>query len=38
MRRYQISGLPVTRAGQPVGILTNRDVRFEKRLDRPSAT
>ncbi len=35
MRRYQISGLPVTRnGGELVGILTNRDLRFEKRLDR----
>ena len=35
MRRYDISGLPVTRAGgRLVGILTNRDLRFEKRLDR----
>src|SRR5205823_5860185 len=33
MRRYQISGLPVTReGGELVGILTNRDLRFEKRL------
>lgn len=36
MRRYEISGLPVTReGGRLVGILTNRDLRFEKRLDRP---
>jgi IMP dehydrogenase len=34
MRQYQISGLPVTRDGKLVGILTNRDLRFEKRLDR----
>jgi IMP dehydrogenase len=34
MQQYRISGLPVTRAGQLVGILTNRDLRFEKRLDR----
>jgi len=34
MRQYQISGLPVTRDGILVGILTNRDLRFEKRLDR----
>jgi IMP dehydrogenase len=34
MQRYQISGLPVTRDGKLVGILTNRDLRFEKRLDR----
>jgi IMP dehydrogenase len=34
MRHYNISGLPVTQDGQLVGILTNRDLRFEKRLDR----
>jgi IMP dehydrogenase len=34
MQRYQISGLPVTKDGKLVGILTNRDLRFEKRLDR----
>jgi len=34
MRRYKISGLPVTQDGRLVGILTNRDLRFEKRLDR----
>jgi IMP dehydrogenase len=34
MQRYRISGLPVTRNGCLVGILTNRDLRFEKRLDR----
>jgi len=34
MQRYQISGLPVTKDGQLVGILTNRDLRFEKRPDR----
>ncbi|HYR96074.1 MAG TPA: IMP dehydrogenase [Candidatus Binatus sp.] len=34
MQQYRISGLPVTRSGQLVGILTNRDLRFEKRLDR----
>ena len=34
MQRYRISGLPVTREGKLVGILTNRDLRFEKRLDR----
>ena len=37
MRRFQISGLPVTRDGRLVGILTHRDLRFEKRLDRPVA-
>lgn len=34
MQRYHISGLPVTKEGRLVGILTNRDLRFEKRLDR----
>jgi IMP dehydrogenase len=34
MKRYHISGLPVTRNGTRVGILTNRDLRFEKRLDK----
>src|SRR5512144_1953441 len=34
MHRYHISGLPVTRDGRLVGILTHRDLRFEKRLDR----
>ncbi len=33
MRRYRISGVPVTKNGKLVGILTNRDLRFEKRLD-----
>ena len=35
MRKYRISGLPVTENGRLVGILTHRDLRFEKRLDRP---
>jgi IMP dehydrogenase len=34
MQQYRISGLPVTREGKLVGILTNRDLRFEKRTDR----
>jgi IMP dehydrogenase len=34
MNKYGISGLPVTKRGRLVGILTNRDLRFEKRLDR----
>jgi IMP dehydrogenase len=35
MRRHEISGLPVVGAdGRPVGILTNRDVRFERNLDQ----
>jgi IMP dehydrogenase len=33
MKRYRISGVPVTRNGKLVGILTNRDLRFETRLD-----
>lgn len=35
MGRYHISGLPVTQNGKLVGIITHRDLRFEKRLDRP---
>jgi IMP dehydrogenase len=35
MRKYRISGLPVTENGHLVGILTHRDLRFEKRLNRP---
>jgi len=35
MHRYQISGLPVVEDGRLVGILTHRDLRFEKRMDRP---
>lgn len=34
MERYHISGLPVTKDDTLVGILTNRDLRFEKRPDR----
>jgi IMP dehydrogenase len=34
MNKYGISGLPVTKHGRLVGILTNRDLRFEKKLDR----
>jgi IMP dehydrogenase len=37
MHRYHISGVPVTKEGRLVGILTNRDLRFEKRLDRKVA-
>jgi IMP dehydrogenase len=33
MKRYRISGVPVTKNGKLVGILTNRDLRFETRLD-----
>ncbi len=35
MRNYRISGVPVTRDGKLVGILTNRDLRFETRFDLP---
>jgi IMP dehydrogenase len=35
MRKYRISGLPVTRGPRLVGILTNRDLRFEQNLDQP---
>ena len=35
MRRYRISGVPVTKNGKLVGILTNRDLRFENRFDLP---
>jgi IMP dehydrogenase len=35
MRRYKISGVPVTRNKKLVGILTNRDLRFVSRTDIP---
>src|ERR1022692_889752 len=35
MKRYRISGVPVTQSGKLVGILTNRDLRFETRYDLP---
>jgi IMP dehydrogenase len=35
MRRYRISGVPVTQGLKLVGILTNRDLRFETRTDIP---
>src|SRR5260370_5984164 len=35
MRRYKISGVPVTKNKKLVGILTNRDLRFETRTDIP---
>jgi IMP dehydrogenase len=37
MARYRISGVPVTKDGRLVGILTNRDLRFENRFDLPVA-
>ena len=35
MSRYRISGVPVTEGTRLVGILTNRDLRFETRSDVP---
>jgi IMP dehydrogenase len=35
MRRFKISGVPVTRQGKLVGILTNRDLRFVSQTDIP---
>ena len=34
MNKYRVSGLPVTRGTRLVGILTNRDLRFEKNLEQ----
>jgi IMP dehydrogenase len=34
MRTHNFSGLPVVDQGRPVGILTNRDVRFERNLEQ----
>lgn len=36
--RYHISGVPVLRNGDLVGIVTNRDVRFETHMDAPVST
>jgi len=35
MREHDISGVPVVEGDHPVGILTARDIRFEKNLDQP---
>ncbi|MGJ7045051.1 IMP dehydrogenase [Thermoanaerobacterium thermosulfurigenes] len=35
MERYRISGVPITVGSKLVGIITNRDIRFESNLDRP---
>jgi IMP dehydrogenase len=35
MRRYRISGVPIIKDKKLVGILTNRDLRFETRTDIP---
>jgi IMP dehydrogenase len=37
MREHDISGVPVVEGERPVGILTARDIRFEKNLDQPVA-
>ena len=34
MRKYKISGVPITEHGKLVGIVTNRDMRFETDLSR----
>jgi IMP dehydrogenase len=35
MREHDVSGLPVVEGDRPVGILTARDIRFERNLDQP---
>ncbi|MBZ4646202.1 MAG: dehydrogenase [Petroclostridium sp.] len=35
MGKYRISGVPITENGKLVGILTNRDLRFETNFDKP---
>jgi IMP dehydrogenase len=35
MQKFQISGVPIVDDGHLVGILTNRDIRFEKDLSQP---
>lgn len=35
MRKYRISGVPITSGAKLVGILTNRDLRFETDFDQP---
>jgi len=34
MKRFSISGIPITQKGKLVGIITNRDLRFEKNLNK----
>jgi len=34
-QQYKISGFPVLKSGKVVGIVTNRDLRFETKLDQP---
>lgn len=35
MHQHNVSGVPVVKGSKPVGILTSRDIRFEKNLDQP---
>jgi len=35
MKQYRISGVPVCKNGKLVGIMTNRDLRFETNLEQP---
>jgi IMP dehydrogenase len=35
MKKYSISGVPITVEGKLVGILTNRDLRFETNVNQP---
>jgi IMP dehydrogenase len=35
MEKYRISGVPITKDGKLVGILTNRDLRFESNYEQP---
>ena len=35
MQKYKISGVPITKNGKLVGILTNRDLRFETDFEQP---
>jgi IMP dehydrogenase len=35
MRKYKISGVPITKGTKLVGILTNRDLRFETNFNQP---
>jgi len=35
MEKYRISGVPITENGKLIGIITNRDIRFETDLSKP---
>ncbi len=35
MKKYKISGVPICKNGKLVGVLTNRDLRFETNFDQP---